>query len=352
MKDAYSFDADLEQLNASYDAMYEAYCRIFDRCGLPYVVVEAESGPIGGDSSHEFMVPATTGEDVVIQCAACGYAANRERAEIGDRPRRRRRPDRRHPPIEAVATPDRRTIQEVCDFLKVDESTTGKLLIYLADGQPVAALIRGDHEANEAKIRRAFGAVDARAGRRRDDRAGRPARRWASSGRSAIKIPLVDRPRRRRDARRRRRRQRGRRPPDGRRPRPRLPARPRRTTCATPWRATPARAAGRRWSSRTGSRSATSSSSAPSTPRRWGRRSSTTTGSEVPLDHGLLRHRREPDRRRGRRGRPRRQRDHLAAARWPRTRSLLVPLQVQNPAVMEAAEALEKQFVEAGGTTS
>ncbi|GAC1474058.1 MAG: hypothetical protein NVSMB9_23740 [Isosphaeraceae bacterium] len=63
MKDAYSFDADLAQLNASYDAMYEAYCRIFDRCGIPYVVVEAESGPIGGESSHEFMVPSTTGED-------------------------------------------------------------------------------------------------------------------------------------------------------------------------------------------------------------------------------------------------------------------------------------------------
>src|SRR3954467_13700791 len=83
MKDAYSFDAGVDQLGASYDAMYEAYCRIFDRCGFPYVVVEAESGPIGGDSSHEFMVPSTTGEDVVIQCARCGYAANRERAEIG-----------------------------------------------------------------------------------------------------------------------------------------------------------------------------------------------------------------------------------------------------------------------------
>src|SRR5437763_4665252 len=83
MKDAYSFDADVEQLGRSYDAMYEAYCRIFDRCGIPYVVVEAESGPIGGESSHEFMVPSSTGEDVVIQCPSCEYAANRERAEIG-----------------------------------------------------------------------------------------------------------------------------------------------------------------------------------------------------------------------------------------------------------------------------
>ena len=83
MKDAYSFDADVAQLNKSYDAMYEAYCRIYDRCGLPYVIVEAESGPIGGDASHEFMVPCSTGEDRVIQCTACGYAANQERAEIG-----------------------------------------------------------------------------------------------------------------------------------------------------------------------------------------------------------------------------------------------------------------------------
>src|SRR5260370_37741606 len=74
MKDAYSFDADVSQLGQSYDAMYEAYCRVFDRCGLPYVIVEAESGPIGGDSSHEFMVPADTGEDSVIQCQNCGYA--------------------------------------------------------------------------------------------------------------------------------------------------------------------------------------------------------------------------------------------------------------------------------------
>ena len=90
MKDAYSFDADVEQLAASYDAMYEAYCRTFDRCGIPYVVVEAESGPIGGDSSHEFMVPADTGEDSVIQCTACGYAANVERAEVGPSARKTR----------------------------------------------------------------------------------------------------------------------------------------------------------------------------------------------------------------------------------------------------------------------
>jgi prolyl-tRNA synthetase len=157
MKDAYSFDADVDQLNSSYDAMYEAYCRIFDRCGIPYVVVEAESGPIGGDASHEFMVPSSSGEDSVIQCTECDYAANQERAEIGVGPEPPA-PDASLPPFEKVATPNRRTIQEVCDLLKAHEATTAKLMVFLADGRPVAALIRGDHEANEAKVRRAFGA--------------------------------------------------------------------------------------------------------------------------------------------------------------------------------------------------
>lgn len=158
MKDAYSFDANVEQLASSYDAMYEAYCRIFDRCGLPYVIVEAESGPIGGDSSHEFMVPADTGEDSVIQCTSCGYAANVERAEIGAGAASNV-PDPAAPRFEKVATPNRKTIEEVCTFLKVAEASSAKLLVFLADGKPVAALIRGDHEANEAKVRRAFGAL-------------------------------------------------------------------------------------------------------------------------------------------------------------------------------------------------
>ncbi|MGA2701201.1 MAG: proline--tRNA ligase [Isosphaeraceae bacterium] len=157
MKDAYSFDADVAQLNKSYDAMYEAYCRIYDRCGLPYVIVEAESGPIGGDASHEFMVPCSTGEDRVIQCTACGYAANQERAEIGVQHALAAKPDLTAPPFEAVDTPGKRTIRDVCGFLKVEGSTSGKLLVYLGDGKPVAVLLRGDHEANEAKVRRAIG---------------------------------------------------------------------------------------------------------------------------------------------------------------------------------------------------
>ena len=85
MKDAYSFDTDVESLGKSYDAMYEAYCRIFERCGVSYLPVEAESGPIGGDASHEFMIPSDNGEDTVVHCPQCGYAANTEKAEIGER---------------------------------------------------------------------------------------------------------------------------------------------------------------------------------------------------------------------------------------------------------------------------
>jgi prolyl-tRNA synthetase len=160
MKDAYSIDADLAQLNQSYAAMYEAYCRIFDRCGLPYVIVEAESGPIGGDSSHEFTVPCATGEDRVVQCLNCGYAANQERAEVGA-PAANTAPaaPAAAPPYEAVATPSKRTIKDVCQFLGVDEATSAKLLVYMADGKPIAALLRGDHELNEAKLRRVAGAT-------------------------------------------------------------------------------------------------------------------------------------------------------------------------------------------------
>ena len=158
MKDAYSFDADVEQLNASYDAMYEAYCRIYDRCGIPYVIVEAESGPIGGDSSHEFMVPSSTGEDSILQCTACDYAANVEKAEIGAGPEIAPF-DPSSPAYEKVATPNRKTIEDVCSFLKVPKTGSAKLLVFLADGKPAAVLVRGDHEANEAKVRRAFKAT-------------------------------------------------------------------------------------------------------------------------------------------------------------------------------------------------
>lgn len=157
MKDAYSFSTSVEQLNDAYDSMYEAYCRIFDRCGVPYVIVEAESGPIGGDSSHEFMVPSSTGEDKIIQDPVSGYAANQERAEIGKiewpAPANPNAPE-----YSAKSTPGKRTIQEVAEFLGVRPEETSKLLVYKADDKIVGVVLRGDHEANEAKVRRAFAA--------------------------------------------------------------------------------------------------------------------------------------------------------------------------------------------------
>jgi prolyl-tRNA synthetase len=157
MKDAYSFNASLESLNETYDKMYAAYCRIFDRCGLKFLPVEAESGPIGGDASHEFMIPAENGEDTVLHCPSCNYAANQEKAEIGCRDCTR--PDVPQAALERVATPGASTIEQVSKFLKCQPRDLIKTLIYVADGQPIAVLVRGDHDANEGKIRRAHKAV-------------------------------------------------------------------------------------------------------------------------------------------------------------------------------------------------
>jgi prolyl-tRNA synthetase len=157
MKDAYSFNASVESLNESYEKMYAAYCRIFDRCGLGYLPVEAESGPIGGDASHEFMVAAENGEDTVLHCAACGYAANQEKAEIGSRDT----VPPAFPPeeLKKVHTPGVTTIEQVTKFLRVNVKRMIKTLIYSADDKPIAVLLRGDHDANEGKIRRLAGAT-------------------------------------------------------------------------------------------------------------------------------------------------------------------------------------------------
>lgn len=154
MKDAYSFGTSIEQLNAAYDSMYQAYCRIFERCGLKYLPVEAESGPIGGDASHEFMVPADNGEDFVVHCPGCGYAANQERADTGRQSAVLQPVAGSSAPVR-VATPNAGSIEQVSRLLKTDATSFIKTLIYVADGKPVAVLLRGDHTANEGKIRRA-----------------------------------------------------------------------------------------------------------------------------------------------------------------------------------------------------
>ena len=151
MKDAYSFDTSIESLNRSYDAMYAAYCRIFTRCGVPYLPVEAESGPIGGDASHEFMFPSANGEDKIVHCV-CGYAANTEKAEIG--PQDTQKSTAEQKPLTEIATPGAHTVEQVCAFLKCKPQKLVKTLIYMIDGKPVAVLVRGDHDANENKLRK------------------------------------------------------------------------------------------------------------------------------------------------------------------------------------------------------
>ncbi len=157
MKDAYSFSTNLEQLDEIYQKMYRAYCRIFARCGLNYLPVEAESGPIGGDASHEFMVPASNGEDRIVNCPKCNYAANLERAETGRTSNVPKASDKAAE-LALVKTPGTTSIEQVSKLLKCDPKTMIKTLIYLADEKPVAVLVRGDHDANEGKIRRALGA--------------------------------------------------------------------------------------------------------------------------------------------------------------------------------------------------
>lgn len=157
MKDAYSFSTNLEQLDEIYQKMYRAYCRIFARCGLDYLPVEAESGPIGGDASHEFMVPAANGEDRIVRCPKCNYAANLERAETGRKAHVPKMSDKALP-LTQVKTPGTTSIEQVSKLLKCDPKSMIKTLIYLADEKPVAILVRGDHDANEGKIRRALGA--------------------------------------------------------------------------------------------------------------------------------------------------------------------------------------------------
>ncbi|MEB2308275.1 MAG: proline--tRNA ligase [Candidatus Brocadiaceae bacterium] len=154
MKDAYSFDLDYEGLNKSYKSMYDAYCRIFDRCGLDYLVVEADSGAMGGDVSHEFMVPSPVGEDVLIRCPKCGYSANRERAEPAPLLQENHAALRS---LKEIPTPNKHTIQEVSDFLQIKPHQMVKTMIYISNGQPVAVLLRGDHEVNETKLTKVLG---------------------------------------------------------------------------------------------------------------------------------------------------------------------------------------------------
>jgi prolyl-tRNA synthetase len=151
MKDSYTLDPDAAALEVSYNAHKDAYCRIFDRCGITYVVVQSDPGMMGGSGSHEFMAPSAAGEDDVALCDACGYAANVELARgVPSAP----------PPSDAkreeVATPGARTIAEVSAQLKIDPAATIKTLVFIGPDGPVLALVRGDHALHERKLTRAL----------------------------------------------------------------------------------------------------------------------------------------------------------------------------------------------------
>jgi prolyl-tRNA synthetase len=156
MKDAYSFDTSWETLDASYAAAYDAYVRIFARAGVPVIPVAADSGAIGGKESQEFIYLTEDGEDEILLCPGCGYAANAEKAEFTPAPAVAAEPV----PLEKVATPGQRTIAELATFLGIEERQTVKAVFYKADGQPVFVAIRGDLDVNEVKLKNALRAQD------------------------------------------------------------------------------------------------------------------------------------------------------------------------------------------------
>ncbi len=163
MKDAYSFDLDEEGLDRSYRAMYDAYCRIFDRCGVPYVIVDAETGEMGGSASQQFTVPAPTGEDVIFSSDKENYAANRERCEIGERPSRL--DGEPTGTLETVHTPGCSTIEQVTRYFRetlgtpVTAANMLKTLVCRGGSGWVVGVVRGDHELNPGKLQAACGDV-------------------------------------------------------------------------------------------------------------------------------------------------------------------------------------------------
>jgi len=159
MKDAYSFHASPESLQETYDAMAGAYRRILERCGLDAVQVQAESGAIGGDVNHEFIVLADAGESVMFRCPACGYAANDERAVSSGSAMLEREPAAK---AEKFATPGQHTVDEVSAFFKVSPQRLVKTLLYKSKNGDIAALVPGDRELNEVQFAKAIGDADAR----------------------------------------------------------------------------------------------------------------------------------------------------------------------------------------------
>lgn len=158
MKDGYSFDATESGAEETYKKMNVAYHKIFSRCGLKFRAVDADSGTIGGSFSHEFMVLADTGEDTIVSCRNCSYAANMEKAQAAISPS----DNAEMKDLEKIETPGKRKVVAVCDFLNITPDNLVKTLIYIADGTPVAVLLRGDHEVQEVKLQNLLNADDIR----------------------------------------------------------------------------------------------------------------------------------------------------------------------------------------------
>lgn len=156
MKDAYSFDAGWEALDASYAAAFNAYVRIFARAGVPVIPVAADSGAIGGKDSQEFVFLTEEGEDSILLCPNCGYAANAEKADFVRPPAIEAAPL----PMEKVHTPGQKTIAQLAEFLEIDPRQTNKAVMYRADGKPVFVSIRGDLDVNEIKLKNTLKATE------------------------------------------------------------------------------------------------------------------------------------------------------------------------------------------------
>ena len=156
MKDAYSFDVDDAAATKSYESMYEAYKRIFSRCGLEFRPVEADSGSIGGSFSHEFMVLADTGEDTLVICSACDYAANSEKAAVAPPAA----DETEMLPLEKVETPGKRKVPAVCEAMNIQPHELVKTMVYKTDNETVAVLVRGDREVQEVKLKNLLGVAD------------------------------------------------------------------------------------------------------------------------------------------------------------------------------------------------
>ncbi|MDH3443360.1 MAG: proline--tRNA ligase, partial [Deltaproteobacteria bacterium] len=158
MKDAYSFHTNIEDCRREYENMFQTYKRIFSRFGLRFRPVEADTGAIGGSQSHEFQVLAESGEDAIVSCDKCEYAANVEKAEIRSQLPEGRDVSAESPELQKVATPGKKSVAEVAEFLKLPAHKFIKTLVYKTDAnEPIAVLVRGDHEVNETKLKTLLG---------------------------------------------------------------------------------------------------------------------------------------------------------------------------------------------------